>query len=74
VFSIEVYSRCGGSVRDIACIEDQDIIDRILAHLDKQGTEHPRFATPGTTDQSTTWDNVSFRRKRIHNPNQQGHY
>ena len=30
---IEVCSRCGGSVRAIACIEDQDIIDRILAHL-----------------------------------------
>ena len=24
---------CGGPVRVIACIEDQDIIDRILAHL-----------------------------------------
>ena len=35
VFSIdiEVCSRCGGSVRVIACIEDEDIIDRILAHL-----------------------------------------
>jgi ribosomal protein S27E len=30
---IEVCSRCGGSVRVIACIEDEDIIDRILAHL-----------------------------------------
>ena len=30
---IEVCSRCGGSVRVIACIEDGDIIDRILAHL-----------------------------------------
>jgi hypothetical protein len=33
---IEVCSRCGGSVRVIACIEDQDIIDRILAHLRKK--------------------------------------
>ena len=35
VFSIdiEVCGRCGGSVRVIACIEEQDIIDRILAHL-----------------------------------------
>ena len=35
VFSIdiEVCSHCGGSVRVIACIEDQDIIDRILAQL-----------------------------------------
>jgi hypothetical protein len=30
---IEVCGRCGGSVRVIACIEDQDTIDRILAHL-----------------------------------------
>jgi hypothetical protein len=30
---IEVCGRCGGSVKVIACIEDQDIIDRILAHL-----------------------------------------
>ena len=30
---IEVCGRCGGSVRVIACIEDQNIIDRILAHL-----------------------------------------
>ncbi len=40
VFSvdIEVCGRCGGSVRVIVdasnrCIEDQEIIDRILAHL-----------------------------------------
>ena len=50
---IEVCARCRGSVRVIACIEDQDIIDRILAHLERE-TEHPRPATPGTTDQSTT--------------------
>ena len=24
---------CGGSLKVIACVEDQDIIDRILAHL-----------------------------------------
>jgi len=30
---IEVCGRCGGSVSVIACIEDQDIIDKILAHL-----------------------------------------
>ncbi|MEH6593752.1 MAG: hypothetical protein V7746_26020 [Halioglobus sp.] len=37
---IEVCGRCGGSARVIACIEDQDIIDRILAHLrdQEQGT------------------------------------
>jgi hypothetical protein len=30
---IEVCGRCGGSVKITACIEDQDVIDRILAHL-----------------------------------------
>jgi hypothetical protein len=38
---IEVCGRCGGSVKVIACIEDQDIIDRILAHLRKKEQEAP---------------------------------
>jgi hypothetical protein len=38
---IEVCSRCGGSVRVIACIEDQDVIDRILAHLREKEQEAP---------------------------------
>ena len=53
VFSIdiEVCGRCGGSVRGIACREDQDVIDRILAHLrdDEQGTPtlpHPPPVPP----------------------------
>ena len=33
---IEVCSRCGGSVKVIACIEEQDAIDRILAHLESK--------------------------------------
>ena len=50
VFNIEIeVCSCGGSVRVIACIEDQDVIDRILAHLrDKeQGTPTlPHLAPP----------------------------
>ena len=38
---IEVCSRCGGSVRVIACIEDRDVIDRILAHLREKEQEVP---------------------------------
>ena len=38
---IEVCSRCGGSVRVIACIEDQHIIDKILAHLRDQEQATP---------------------------------
>jgi hypothetical protein len=30
---IEICGRCGGFVRVIACIEDKDIIDKILAYL-----------------------------------------
>ena len=43
VFSvdIEVCGRCGGSLKVIACIEDQDIIDRILAHLREKEQEAP---------------------------------
>ncbi len=38
---IEVCARCGGSVRVIVeasnrCIEDQDVIDKILAHLERK--------------------------------------
>ena len=52
VFSvdIEVCGRCGGSVRVIACIEDQEIIDRILAHLRDREQDIPNLPllTPPT--------------------------
>jgi len=36
---VSVCSRCGGEVRIIACIEDPEIIEKILTHLDaKSGT------------------------------------
>ena len=38
---IEVCGRCGGSVRVISSIEDQDIIDRILTHLRQKEQETP---------------------------------
>ena len=38
---IEACSFCGGSVRVIACIEDQDVIDRILDHLRQKERETP---------------------------------
>jgi hypothetical protein len=38
---IEVCSRCGGSARVIACIENQDVIDRILDHLRQKEQETP---------------------------------
>ena len=43
VFNIDigVCGRCGGSARVIACIEDQDVIDRILAHLREKEQDAP---------------------------------
>ncbi len=38
---IEVCGRCGGAVRVIACIEDQEAIDRILDHLRQKEQELP---------------------------------
>jgi hypothetical protein len=70
VFSIdiEVCGRCGGSVKVIACIEDQDIIDRILTHLREKEQEAPARPLLVPPNQGATCHAVSFRRKRIHNP------
>jgi hypothetical protein len=35
-FDVETCRACGGAVRIIACIEDPLVIEKILAHLDKQ--------------------------------------
>ena len=35
---IETCSECGGDVRIIACIEDPEVIRKILAHLDEKVT------------------------------------
>jgi len=56
---IEVCGRCGGSVRVIACIEDQDIIDRILTHLRQKRKGNTDPAIAGAIDQSATWDKVN---------------
>lgn len=44
VFNIDVEScpRCGGPVKVIACIEDQTVIDKILAHLRDKDQKLPR--------------------------------
>jgi hypothetical protein len=36
---IETCPVCGGAVRVIACIEDTDVIEKILTHLDVKGGE-----------------------------------
>jgi hypothetical protein len=40
VFDIDVEScdQCGGATKVIACIEDPDVIKKILNHLDKKAT------------------------------------
>ena len=38
VFDIETCSECGGDVKIIACIEDPEVIRKILAHLDEKVT------------------------------------
>ena len=35
---IEVCSACGGAMKIVACIEDPDVIDKILSHLEKKLT------------------------------------
>jgi hypothetical protein len=74
VFIVEASGRCGGSLRVIACIEDQDIIDRILAHLESKEQNTPAFphlvpptrAPPGTMS--------LFAGSEPTTPNQQGRY
>jgi hypothetical protein len=34
---IETCSECGGAVKVIACIEDPEVIEKILTHLDAKG-------------------------------------
>jgi len=54
---IEVCSRCGSSVKVIACIEDQDVIDNILAHLRDKDTTFstlPRLAPPSRAPPETS--------------------
>ena len=38
---VEVCGNCGGAVKVIACIEDQDTIDRILDHLRRKEQDAP---------------------------------
>jgi len=38
---IEICGRCGGSAKVIACIEEQETVDRILAHLRQQEQDTP---------------------------------
>ncbi len=78
VFSIDikVCGRCGGSVRVIACIEDQNIIDRILAHLRDREQDIPTVAllTPPTGAPPETLPLFAGKDSRSTAFNQQGRH
>ena len=48
VFSIEIEKceRCGGKVKIIACIEDADVIEKILKHLGLDEASRARNRSP----------------------------
>jgi len=43
---IETCPACGGAVKVIACIEDPEIIEKILTHLDEQRPDSPGTQLP----------------------------
>ena len=48
VFGIDIQTcaPCGGAVRIIARIENPEVIEKILAHLDQKTTESPGWRPP----------------------------
>jgi len=48
VFGIDIHTcaACGGTVRIIPRIEDPNVIEKILAHLDQKTTESPGWLPP----------------------------
>jgi hypothetical protein len=71
---IEVCGRCGGSVKVIACIEDQDVIDRILAHLRDKEQDTPTLPhlAPPTRAPPETLPLFAGKESRSTALNQQG--
>ncbi len=67
---IKVCDRCGGSVKVVACIEDQDVIDRILAHLRETDQARNQPALPYRTSHATHHHPLSHYRLSQH-PNAQ---
>lgn len=43
---IEACPACGGAMRIIASLEDPDVIEKILAHLDAKGAECEAIRRP----------------------------
>jgi len=78
VFNIDiaVCGRCGGSARVIACIEDQDIIDRILAHLESKEQNTPALPhlAPPTRASPKSLPLFAGKDSSSTTPHQQGRY
>ena len=73
---IETCGRCGGSLKVIACIEDQDVIDRILDHMrQKEQTTLARpLLVPPTRAPPDTLPLFAGKEAVISQVNQQGRH
>ena len=71
---IEVCGHCGGSVKVIACIEDQDVIDSILAHLREKEQGRPTLLHLVPPSRAASGPISLFAGRESTAPNQQGRY
>ena len=71
---IEVCGHCGGSVKVIACIEDQDVIDRILAHLREKEQGRPTLSHLVPPSRAPPGPLSLFAGRESTAANQQGRY
>jgi hypothetical protein len=74
VFNIEVRDHCGGSIKVIACIEDQGVIDSILAHLREKEQGRPTLSHLVPTSRPPPGPFPLFAGRESTAPNQQGRY
>ena len=73
---IETCGRCGGSLKVIACVEDQDVIDRILAHLREKEQDAPAqpLLVPPTRAPPATLSLFAGKEAVFSQVNQQGRH
>ncbi len=71
---IDVCDRCAGSVKVIACIEDQDVIDSILAHLLEKDQGRPTLSHLVPPFRAPPGPLPFFAGRESTAPNQQGRY
>ena len=71
---IEICGRCGGSAKVIACIEEQETVDRILAHLRQQEQDTPTrpLLVPPTRAPPGTLPLFAGKESALSQINQQG--